>query len=271
MVETEVIMVAPKFKISLTVQQTLEVGRLSVIWGQIDHFVLCSVSLLLAHDLAAGTTLMGDMTTGPLVNLLNKSRHRIDDKEIKELTKNFCADMGPLIKTRNHIMHGIWGFYLPGKNPKKAKPGCLFMKDPNNPVFPEKVTDTANMAAEQTHAISQIWHYLTSQPFPEGQPKYFFRQHAPTTPKRMTTTTPLQALSLLNNSLVFYLAEHLAQRVAKENGNNLQKQIESVYQRSLSRSANQDESEIALSFIKTHGLPAFCRVLFNSNEFIYVR
>ncbi len=183
MAETEITMVAPKFAISLTAQQTLEVGRLTVIWGQIDHFVLSSVTLLLARDLAAGVALLGDMTTGPLVNLLNKSRHRIDDKEIRELTKKFCADMGPLITTRNHIMHGIWGFYLPGKNPKKAKPGCLFVKNPDNPVFPEKVTDVANKAAEQTHTISRIWHYLTGQPFPEGQPKYFFGKHEPRPPK----------------------------------------------------------------------------------------
>ena len=190
MVETEVTMVAPKFKISLAAQQTLEIGRLSVIWGQIDHFVLSSVSLLLAHDLDAGVKLMGEMTTGPLVNLLNKSRHRIDDEDIRKLTKKFCADMGPLITTRNHIMHGIWGFYLPGKNPKKAKPGCLFVKDPKNPVFPEKITDAANKAAEQTHAISRIWYYLAGVPFPEGQPKHFFGQHIPRAPKG-TQLTPV--------------------------------------------------------------------------------
>lgn len=190
MAETEITMVAPKFKISLTAQQTLEVGRLSVIWGQIDHFVLSSVSLLLARDLDAGVKLMGDMTTGPLVNLLRKSRHRIDDEDIRKLTKKFCDDMGPLITTRNHIMHGIWGFYLPGKNPKKAKPGCLFVKDPNKPVFPETVTDTANKAAEQTHAISRIWYYLADTPFPEGQPRHFFGPHKPRPPKG-TKLTPV--------------------------------------------------------------------------------
>ena len=96
MAKTEITMMAPKFKISLTVQQTLDIGRLTVIWGQIDHFVLSSISLLLAHDLAAGVALMGDMTTGPLVNLLNKSRHRIDDSEIRNLTKKFCDDISRL-------------------------------------------------------------------------------------------------------------------------------------------------------------------------------
>ena len=190
MTENEITMLAPKFKISLTANQTLEIGRLSVIWGQIDHFLLGSISMLLTKDMAGAVALMGEMTTGPLVNLLNKSRHRIQDEEIRELTKTFCADMGPLIKTRNHVMHGIWGWYLPGKNPKKAKPGCLHVSNPYNPVFPEKVTEIANKAAIQTHAVSLIWHHLAGEPFPDGQPKYYFGQHLPRPPKG-TKLTPV--------------------------------------------------------------------------------
>lgn len=183
MAKTEPTIVFPKFKFSLTEQQTLELGRLCVTWGQIDHFVFSSVSLLLARDLDAGTALMGTLTTGPLVNLLNKSRHRIADKEIRDITKKFCSDMGPLIKTRNHIMHGIWGFYLPGKSSAKAKPGCLFMTDAKNPVFPEMITTTANRAAKQTYAISRIWYYLADESWPDGQPSFYFGQHKPRIPK----------------------------------------------------------------------------------------
>lgn len=181
--KTKPTIVFPKFKFSLTEKQTLELGRLSVTWGQIDHFVFSSVSMLLARDLDAGTSLMGKTTTGPLVNLLNKSRHRIADKEIRDITKKFCSDMGPLIVTRNHIMHGIWGFYLPGKNPAKSKPGCLYMINPKNPVFPEKITTTANKAAKQTYAISRVWYHLAGESFPKGQPSYYFSQHQPRVPK----------------------------------------------------------------------------------------
>jgi hypothetical protein len=31
-----------------------------------------------------------------------------------------------------------------------------------------------------------------------------------------------------------------------------------------------DETELAAAFIDEHGLAAFCRVVFNSNEFLYV-
>ena len=177
-------MTAPKFKIPLTAGQTLEVGRLSVIWGQIDHFVMSSISLLLTTDLAAAVTLMGDLTTGRLVNKLKKSRHRITDREIRELTKKFCDDMGPLIEARNHITHGMWGLHIPGTDPSKAKPGCMFVNR-DNPVFPEKVTEVANKAAEQTHVISRIWHHLSGKPFPDGNPKFYFGNKEPKPPKGM--------------------------------------------------------------------------------------
>lgn len=183
MAKTDDTIVFPKFKISLTEQQTLELGRLSVTWGQIDHLVLDSLSLLLVRDLDAATALMGGMTTGPLVNLLHKSRHRIADKKIRDITKKFCSDMGPLIKYRNHIMHGMWGFYLPGKSSAKAKPGCLHMLDPKNPVFPEKITSIANKAAKQTYAISRVWYHLAGESWPEGQRSYYFGQHMPRVPK----------------------------------------------------------------------------------------
>lgn len=178
-------MVAPKFRITLTAAETLEVGRLSVVWGQIDHFVLCSVSMLLAKDLSAGVALLGTLTTGPLVNQLNKARVRIEDEEIQNLTKKFCEDMGPLIDKRNHLMHGIWGVHLPGKDPTKGKPACFFTKHSTKPLFPQEVTKLANDAARQTHHIVRIWHYLTGQSFPDGQHTYFFGSHEPTTPPGM--------------------------------------------------------------------------------------
>ncbi|NQV82873.1 MAG: hypothetical protein HQ494_03540 [Rhodospirillales bacterium] len=179
-------MVKPQYKISLTMEQTLELGRFCVIWGQIDHCLMLSVSKLIAVDLTAGLVILGDMTTGPLVNLLNKNRSRIKDREIKKLTKEFCDDMGGLIEFRNHLMHGIWGWWLPGKKAKKAKPACHFSKNPHNPVFPDEITAKANEVAELTFKINRIFCHLhgTEMSKDEGK-KFFFGQHYPNTPKGM--------------------------------------------------------------------------------------
>ena len=90
-----------------------------------------------------------------------------------------------------------------------------------------------------------------------------------TAPKRAVTTTPLQALSLLNSSFVLRMSDRLAARVTKQGGQT-EDQIGQVYRLLFSREPHVDELKRATDFAGAHGLPALCRVLFNSNEFLYV-
>jgi hypothetical protein len=89
-------------------------------------------------------------------------------------------------------------------------------------------------------------------------------------PKRAITTTPLQALSLMNNSFSLRMAESLSERVLSEAGFDIGRQVQHAYRLTLGRAPQSHEKEASESFVKEHGLTAFCRVLFNSNEFLYV-
>jgi len=91
-----------------------------------------------------------------------------------------------------------------------------------------------------------------------------------TTPRRAVTTTPLQALALLNNPFTFRMAERLVNRARHEAGENTGNQIATIYTLALSRAPRPDELALATDFATQHGLAAFARVLFNSNEFLYV-
>jgi mono/diheme cytochrome c family protein len=91
-----------------------------------------------------------------------------------------------------------------------------------------------------------------------------------TTPKRLTTTTPLQALGLWNNSFVLRMADRFAERLRREAGADERRQIERAYELAFARKPEASELTTALGFVHVQGLPAFCRVMFNSNEFLYV-
>jgi hypothetical protein len=91
------------------------------------------------------------------------------------------------------------------------------------------------------------------------------------TPRRVATTTPLQALSLMNNSFILRSASALAARVEAQAGSQPERQVERAYQLALGREPAAGEQEAAALFVREHGLPAFCRVLFNTSEFLYVR
>ena len=92
-----------------------------------------------------------------------------------------------------------------------------------------------------------------------------------TTPKRAATTTPLQALALMNNALVFTMADDFADRLKREAGETTEAQVKMVYRVAYGREADEQDVQMAIHFVETYGLPSFCRVILNSNEFLYVQ
>ena len=90
-------------------------------------------------------------------------------------------------------------------------------------------------------------------------------------PKRASTTTPLQALALLNNDLTFEMAEALASRAVQEGATDAESQIRTLLRLTVTREATPDDLAFGVSFINEHGLAAWCRVLLNSNDFLYIR
>ncbi|MFN5730372.1 MAG: DUF1553 domain-containing protein, partial [Planctomyces sp.] len=79
------------------------------------------------------------------------------------------------------------------------------------------------------------------------------------------------ALALLNNDLVFRLADTLAERAHRETAQDQQAQIAWIVKHTLGREPEPQELQQALQFSREFGLPAWCRVLLNSNEFVYIR
>ncbi len=89
------------------------------------------------------------------------------------------------------------------------------------------------------------------------------------TPKRNTTLTSIQALALLNNPLATRQSEHFAARLQAMH-RDAPAQIEAAYLLALGRKPTERESAALVAFIDKHGLANACRVIFNSNEFVFV-
>jgi hypothetical protein len=91
-----------------------------------------------------------------------------------------------------------------------------------------------------------------------------------TTPSRAVTTTPLQALALLNNAFVLHAAEHFATRLRAEAGGDVDAQVRRAYLLAYGRPPSGEEADLARRAVKKHGLAVLARAIFNSNEFLYV-
>ena len=80
-----------------------------------------------------------------------------------------------------------------------------------------------------------------------------------------------QALTLLNNESVLRQAELFAERLDAEAPDDLDRQVDLAYQIALTRAPRPEEAEVAKILITDQSLVALTHVLFNLNEFRYMR
>ena len=88
-------------------------------------------------------------------------------------------------------------------------------------------------------------------------------------PKRGNSISALQSLSLYNNAFVLHFSDKLAQCVASEHA-SVERQVTAVVEGTWLRSPSERELGSFVEFVDQYGLAALCRVMLNSNEFLYV-
>jgi hypothetical protein len=89
------------------------------------------------------------------------------------------------------------------------------------------------------------------------------------TAKRTTTITAIQALAQMNNPFVLKQAEHLAERIQSMSG-ALDEQVQLLYRVVLQRKPQAAEQAALLAYLERNGLRNLCRLILNTNEFIFV-
>ena len=99
--------------------------------------------------------------------------------------------------------------------------------------------------------------------------------------QRNVSTIPTQALTLLNSEFMNEQARLLSERLKREAGDQLEKQIDLGYRLTLGRPPLAEELTQSVKFVLRHqvssqstesagALAAFCLVLYNLNEFFYI-
>ncbi len=86
---------------------------------------------------------------------------------------------------------------------------------------------------------------------------------------RNSSVTALQALSMLNNPFVVRQSEHLAARAVQASG-DLERQVTAAVRLVWQRDPIDRERTALSDYARRHGLQNACRMLLNSNEFLFV-
>ena len=90
-------------------------------------------------------------------------------------------------------------------------------------------------------------------------------------PARTVSTTPLQALNMLNGAFLIDQADRFAERLTREAGNDTAAQVDLAFTLAFGRSPTEVERSAAIALAEQHGLPLLCRSLYNASEFLTVR
>jgi hypothetical protein len=88
-------------------------------------------------------------------------------------------------------------------------------------------------------------------------------------PTRPFSASPIQALALLNDDFVLFHSERFAERLERETASRKQRVREAI-RLVFQREPTQKEAMDFGNYAKQHGFSAMCRVLLNSNEFLFV-
>ena len=87
--------------------------------------------------------------------------------------------------------------------------------------------------------------------------------------RRGESTTPLQALNLMNGAFTLRTSEKLAERLRREAGDEPSAQIDRLFAILFSRPPTPAERQACIDTLQSDGLETVCRAAFNANEFLF--
>jgi hypothetical protein len=141
----------------------------------------------------------------------------------------------------------------------------FFFKDDHSPVYDYARFDP-DSPANYRRSVYRFIVRSVPDPFME---RFDCPDVSMITAKRSTTITAIQALALLNNPFVLKQSEHLADRV-KTISDRPVDQINAAFRLTLQRRPDARELSTLTAYLSREGLPNLCRLLLNTNEFIFV-
>ena len=179
--------------------------------------------------------------------LWRQNRHRLDADACRDFTlaASGALDLkmgGPAIQN-----------FKQGKGPQLT------------PALDYTAYDWAQPGAGRRSIYRYVWRGI-ADPFMEALD---FPDLGLLSPARSFSASSLQALTLYNNDFVLYHSAVLAKRVEADT-ETLPAQINRAVELVWLREPTAAERREFTRFVRHHGLPALCRLLLNSNEFLFV-
>jgi hypothetical protein len=139
-------------------------------------------------------------------------------------------------------------------------------KDDHSPVY--DYTDPAKLEDPQAHRRAIYRYIVRSVPSPFMEALDCADPNV-NTPVRSQTLTALQALALWNDRFMVRQSQELARRLERDS-DLPRERIVAAYRLALGRCPAPGERDAVVAYAARHGLAHACRLLFNTNEFVFI-
>ncbi|MBY0507773.1 MAG: DUF1553 domain-containing protein [Bryobacteraceae bacterium] len=140
----------------------------------------------------------------------------------------------------------------------------FWFKDDHSPVY-----DYARYSAAAARQRRSVYRFLVRSVPDPWMESLDCPDPSLLTPKRNVTMTAVQALALLNDPLVIEQSRRLAGRLRAASP-KFPSQLALLYSLTLNRRPSAAEEKLLASYTASHGLENLCRVVINSNEFLFI-
>ncbi len=149
------------------------------------------------------------------------------------------------------------------------------MKGPGFKVFEVVMENVRHYSPRKTYGVAQWRRMVYMTKIRQEQDEVFGAFDCPdgnqVIARRSRSTTPLQALGLLNGKFVLQQARLMAERCEADTpGGSIRDRVTRAIRLAYARHPSPGELQAGGRLVRQHGLPALTRALLNSNEFLWL-
>lgn len=172
---------APAYKIPLNDEELLLVGRITILWGQIEFFVDDIICAIHGIDREQLDLFASGQMIGSRVNFIDKGIARIKSKALRDQANRVVKEIRRVGPDRNMLTHGIWGFHV-NKARTQQRAGAHSKKRPKTPMFATQLVRLESDITDLTVQVANLWAALLELPYTypiDPTPAFFFGEGPP--------------------------------------------------------------------------------------------
>lgn len=141
----------PPYEIPLDDECLILMGKIAVLWGQIDEGLNTMLRLVLKIPPNVFESLLGNQMIGSRVNHLRAGIVHTTDPRATKLLTDLVDKLNDVLPARNAAMHGCWGRYVEDPSFQKIRVGTYNHQKPTVRFYeshlPKLYSDMANIMA----------------------------------------------------------------------------------------------------------------------------